>query len=969
MSEIVLSSDSEDQKPKLEPEPLDCDEVPSPPPPVYNLQSVFDSLDYLISQDGYLCVACPVHRRRPFRDMKDLRRHMIGHVNGGRSSSTSEIRCTHCGLCFGSVLQLRKHLLAELDREYGGPSNPGDDPACLGNEFEDSGDEEEVINYVVKGGTLTCSVCDAEFGLVTRWNKEKFKMHVGKDHWKPALFKCDECGKRFCEEARLEKHLKKHALVMSVGWMGTEPTTTTCEVQIDAEDAMKDPVDIQDELLPQPEVLIKTEPEENEQPGAIIIQPAESSESSESESSSEDDKTDKPVFTSKKKQAKADRIARKEALLKTAVRKISDGTDGSPIILACNICDEGFLKQDLLDRHMATKHDDRDRPFRCEKCPKTYMSNANLQEHVRMVHEGVKFTCDQCNIQLGSKSSWKRHMRGHSEKGHCCDICQEKCSSHSTLMTHKRRVHENSTKNFICVDCGNTYDNGSALRDHRVTHTSERKWECTTCGMKFKRNHNLISHQRVHAAGRPVVTFKCQECDEEFTTKGALAAHKSSHGRITCRLCEQTFNDQAELMRHRREDHKITKRDPGVTCRTCHQRFADQGEMLEHRAEAHPMTNPMECEVCKSVFGSASALRAHMRGHAPKTRSHDCPNCDESFICALMLQTHIKETHPDMKNHVCDLCGRGYPTRKQLLAHMGRHRNPNRERASNTPGHYMCHICGKEFNLRASFKRHVFNNHTNARDFKCAVCDKQLVSAEGLKLHLKSHDEQHFMCSTCGKGFSQPYRLRAHMLLHERELAEERCPICNRAFRDKKKLDLHIKSHTGETEFSCTPCQRFFASDKLLQKHILRMHQSSTPCPVCAKVFPTEAKMKNHSRIHDNPTFFECPTCYTCIKEKKHFEAHMKGHLQGGVRFTCRFCPLTFSLAKTCRNHERRFHAEQVGEALGAGEGASGEKPAKKKKRTMKEEDDGFAADGMMDDPLGMMDFTMGQREDDVSVG
>lgn len=29
MSEIVLSSDSEDQKPKLKPEPLDCDEVVS----------------------------------------------------------------------------------------------------------------------------------------------------------------------------------------------------------------------------------------------------------------------------------------------------------------------------------------------------------------------------------------------------------------------------------------------------------------------------------------------------------------------------------------------------------------------------------------------------------------------------------------------------------------------------------------------------------------------------------------------------------------------------------------------------------------------------------------------------------------------------------------------------------------------------------------------------------------------------
>lgn len=956
MSEIVLSSDSEDRKPavKVKPdlEPVECDDLPSPQP-VRSLQSVFDTLDYLISHDGYLCAACPVHRRKPFRDMKDLRRHMIGHVNGGRSSSTSEIRCSHCGGSYETVLLLRKHLIKVLDQEYGGTS-AGYSGAVV-NEFEDSEDEEEVINYVVKGGSLTCSVCEAEFGPVTRWNKEKFKMHVGKEHWKPAAFRCEECGKRFSEETKLEKHTKKHVLANSVGWMGMEPSASN-EVE-DAEDALEDPVDIQPDLLPQPEVTIKTEPEDEGQPCTIVIQHPESSESSDSDS-------DKPVYSSLKAKSKAERIARKEALLKNEVRKISNGSDG-PIILACNLCDEGFLKQELLDRHMANKHDNRDRPFACSQCPKTYISNGNLQEHIRRVHTGTKHSCKICNITLASKGSWKRHMRGHSEEGHCCDICKEKFSSHSVMVTHKRRVHEKEMNNFICVDCGSTFNSNSALREHRVRHTTERKFECTTCGMKFKRSSNLQSHLKVHVEGRPVVTFKCPECDEEFTTKGALATHKSSHGRITCRLCEQTFNDQSELMQHRREDHNITKRDPGVSCQTCHKWFSDMEEMLAHRAEVHPMLNPMECEVCKSVFGSAAALRAHMRGHAPKTRTFDCPNCEESFNFALMLQNHLKDDHPDILNHVCDLCGRGYPSRKQFVAHVNRHRNPNRDRSSSTPGHFVCDYCGKEFNFRATLRRHMVNQHINNRDFKCQVCDKQLVSFEGLKLHLRSHaEEQQHVCDICGKAFSQAYRLRVHMAQHDREITEERCPICNRPFRNKQKLELHIKSHIGETEFHCPPCQRYFASDKLYQKHVQRIHQASTPCPICAKIFPTEKKMKNHIRIHDNPTFFECPTCFTCIKEKKHYDSHVKTHLNEGIRTPCRFCPMTFTLAKTCRRHERRVHDEQVQDQVMAQEGGSGMNPAAAKKKNVKQE---TVVGGELD-PLGIMDFAYGQQGDDVSM-
>lgn len=567
-----------------------------------------------------------------------------------------------------------------------------------------------------------------------------------------------------------------------------------------------------------------------------------------------------------------------------------------------------------------------------------------------MVHSGIKFPCKVCGIELSTKSSWKRHMKGHTEEGFSCEICKEKFSSHSVLAKHKRRVHEKVAKNFICLECGSTYDSNAALREHRISHTNERRWECEQCGMKFKRNHNLMNHRKTHLVEKPVVTFKCQECDEEFPTKGALTAHRPVHGKVCCRICKRTFDSQSELMQHRKDDHQLFKL-PGIECRTCYLRFPNSDELLQHRRATHPDDNSMQCNICNASFATPAALRNHQRGHQRVTL-YNCPNCTETFNSQLLLDTHLKSVHSDAKNHVCDLCGKGFPTRKQLASHLMRHRRPQKQHHSNLPGHYICDICGKEFNFRITLKRHVFNIHTNESKFQCTECDKVLVSAEGLKLHLRSHSEdQMVVCDLCGHSFTQAYRLRVHMARHEREGNVYRCHICNRVCRDPKKLELHIKSHTGETEHSCAPCQRHFATNRHYRLHMKRMHESEANCPICDKLFPTEAKMKSHIRIHDNPHMFECPKCYTCIKDKKHLDRHLRQHKNDGIRFPCRYCPQKFVMMKTLRFHMSKMHKDEQKVLAG---------------HEMLVDEEGPAAMGECDSEEGLM---VDQREDEVSVG
>lgn len=192
--------------------------------PAHGLQSMFDTIDYLIVQDGYQCAACPGEKRRSYPNMPALRRHMVRHVNGEKPCGRkSKIRCNHCNRTFDRVDLLRKHLLEALNKEYGGPSH------IEGDDEDDEGSAAAPVIYIVKDGCLTCSVCDAEFGAVTRWNKEKFKKHVGMLHWKQPAFKCDECGKMFHEADGLEKHMIRHAESLEVGWMGELNSTAVLE--------------------------------------------------------------------------------------------------------------------------------------------------------------------------------------------------------------------------------------------------------------------------------------------------------------------------------------------------------------------------------------------------------------------------------------------------------------------------------------------------------------------------------------------------------------------------------------------------------------------------------------------------------------------------------------------------------------------------------------------------------------------
>ena len=60
-------------------------------------------------------------------------------------------------------------------------------------------------------------------------------------------------------------------------------------------------------------------------------------------------------------------------------------------------------------------------------------------------------------------------------------------------------------------------------------------------------------------------------------------------------------------------------------------------------------------------------------------------------------------------------------------------------------------------------------------------------------------------------------------------LPEHECPHCGYGFRKLKNLQMHIKVHTGDTNYKCKVCDRHFVSSTGLKYHEISKHSDEKP--------------------------------------------------------------------------------------------------------------------------------------------
>ena len=91
-----------------------------------------------------------------------------------------------------------------------------------------------------------------------------------------------------------------------------------------------------------------------------------------------------------------------------------------------------------------------------------------------------------------------------------------------------------------------------------------------------------------------------------------------------------------------------------------------------------------------------------------------------------------------------------------------------------------------------------------------------------------------------------------------------KCLQCGKAFREKDKLDQHLRFHgrEGNCPLTCDLCNKGFISSASLESHMkLHSDQKTYSCIFCPESFDRLDLLKDHVAIHINDGYFSCPTC------------------------------------------------------------------------------------------------------------
>ena len=109
------------------------------------------------------------------------------------------------------------------------------------------------------------------------------------------------------------------------------------------------------------------------------------------------------------------------------------------------------------------------------------------------------------------------------------------------------------------------------------------------------------------------------------------------------------------------------------------------------------------------------------------------------------------------------------------------------------------------------------------------------------------------------------------------------CQLCRQSFKSTRSLKHHMKTHTGETGWSCSSCSKILTSRAMRDLHLKSCGQEKGHwCWECNKGYTTKQALVAHLKAKHGPALsvkeLTCPTCSKIFRVVKTMWEHLATH-------------------------------------------------------------------------------------------
>lgn len=501
----------------------------------------------------------------------------------------------------------------------------------------------------------------------------------------------------------------------------------------------------------------------------------------------------------------------------------------------------------------------------CTMCSYESNNSSNLLMHVRSKHTGERpFKCEHCPKSYFDSRSLAYHMVNHSKESL-----------------------------FSCSNCDYRFDREAALKWHVTRCIGKSSYECYVCHYTNKKKNSFMDHMKFkHFAGVPIL-FPCKVCGRNFKRKYHLDTHINIHTeemQFNCSICLQKFEHENEATSHEKQCKR--RRFECYICKYTKPRFGHSSALAQHM-RTHTGQKSYRCTECLKEFALKRSFDLHMANHTGQ-QVFRCSNCRLAFFDLQLLENH--EIGCNRKHYECYLCKRNMNlSLSELKKHIVRHirRRPK----------FKCEFCSKTFLIKTQRKYHIQSFHSSAKNLECKHCKEQFTHVIARMKHenqcihiLTGSDRVPIKCAHCPKLFLFDYQLKAHEMKCLRRI-QFQCYLCG-TMGNFSKINMHMRSHTGERPAKCPYCPRNFRQTSHLNTHLKRCHNEHVKqpnpnqmfkCSHCDRQFAEIYRQKMHETICKT---FECYLCGKSIKSwrRQCLQLHMRSAHTGEKPFKCTKC-------------------------------------------------------------------------------